>query len=93
MNDIFMLILSFAGGMALGAFYFMNLWKTVKKMTDGNDHNSRFVFGFFIRTGVVLAGFYIIMSGRWERICLAMFGFIVMREIIKWVVGRYREPA
>jgi F1F0 ATPase subunit 2 len=93
MSEIILLILSFAGGMALGAFYFMNLWRTVKKLTDDNSRDSGFVLDFFVRTGVVLAGFYIIMSGRWERMALAIFGFIVMREIIKRVIGRCRETA
>jgi hypothetical protein len=35
----------------------------------------------------VLAGFYMIMSGRWERIVAALAGFILMREIMKRVFG------
>jgi len=93
MNDIVLLMLSLAGGMALGAFYFMSLWRNVKNVTGGAGMSLRFVLEYFIRTAVVLAGFYIIMSGRWERMAIALFGFIVMREIIKHIIKRQKEPA
>jgi len=93
MNETILLILALAGGMALGAFYFMNLWKTVKKVTDENRQGMGLVMDFFIRTGVVLVGFYIIMSGRWERIVVAICGFIIMREILKRILGRQKEAA
>jgi F1F0 ATPase subunit 2 len=45
------------------------------------------ITGYFIRTGVVLAGFYIIMSGSWERMVAALAGFILVREVMKRVFG------
>lgn len=88
MNTAIYFVAAFLGGMVLGAFYFLNLWKTVKKVTDGQGKGSSLIVDFFIRISVVLAGFYIIMSGRWERMAIALLGFIIMREILKHILGR-----
>lgn len=90
MNPVLLLGLSFFGGALLGAFYFNNLWNTVKKVTDEGKQGMFLITGYFVRTGIVLAGFYIIMSGRWERIVVALAGFILMREIMKRVLGRQK---
>jgi F1F0 ATPase subunit 2 len=91
MNDTVYLVLAFFGGMALGAFYFMKLWKAVNKAVEGDMRATGFLTDFFIRTGVVTVGFFIIMSGRWERVVVALCGFIIAREILKRVLGRQNE--
>jgi F1F0 ATPase subunit 2 len=93
MNPWPLLVLSFFGGALLGAFYFHSLWNTVKKATDEGKHGMSLITGYFIRTSIVLAGFYIIMSGRWERIVAALIGFILMREIMKHVLGRQKAAS
>ena len=87
MSPVFLLVLSFFGGALLGAFYFNSLWNTVKKVTDEGKQGMFLLTGYFLRTGVVLAGFYLIMSGRWERVVAALAGFILIREIMKRVIG------
>ena len=87
MSPVLLLVLSFFGGALLGAFYFNNLWNTVKKVTDEGKQGMFLLTGYFLRTGVVLAGFYLIMSGRWERVVAALAGFILIREIMKRVIG------
>ncbi len=90
MNPVILLLMSFLGGALLGAFYFNSLWKTVKKVTDEGKQGMFMITGYFIRTGIVLAGFYIIMSGSWQRIVAALAGFILVREIMKRVFGTQR---
>ncbi len=87
MNPVLLLLISFLGGTLLGVFYFNSLWKTVKKLTGEGKQGMFMITGYFIRTGIVFAGFYIIMSGRWERIVAALAGFILAREIMKRVFG------
>jgi len=87
MSPVLLLMVSFFGGALLGVFYFNNLWNTVKKVTDEGKQGMFLITGYFIRTAIVLAGFYMIMSGRWERIVAALAGFILMREIMKRVFG------
>jgi F1F0 ATPase subunit 2 len=87
MSPVLLLMVSFFGGALLGVFYFHSLWNTVKKVTDEGKQGMFLITGYFIRTAIVLAGFYMIMSGRWERIVAALAGFILMREIMKRVFG------
>jgi F1F0 ATPase subunit 2 len=93
MNPVLLLLMSFLGGTLLGAFYFNSLWKTVKKVTGEGKQGVFLITGYFIRTGIVLAGFYIIMSGRWERMIAALAGFIIAREIMKRVFGAQKAAS
>jgi F1F0 ATPase subunit 2 len=93
MNPWLLLVVSFFGGALLGAFYFSSLWNTVKKVTDEGKQGMFLITGYFVRTAIVLAGFYMIMSGRWERIVAALIGFILMREIMKRFLGRQKAAS
>jgi F1F0 ATPase subunit 2 len=88
MTDAGFLVLAFTTGMALGAFFSLNLWATVRKMT--NEHTPWYILvgNFMLRMGVVLAGFYIVMAGHWERLLAALLGFVLMREILVHRLGR-----
>jgi len=37
---------------------------------------------FALRMAVALAGFYFVMSGHWERLAMALMGFIFMKIIL-----------
>jgi F1F0 ATPase subunit 2 len=73
---------AFAAGLVLGAFYFIALWRTVRKLPD-TPHPLRMMLGsFVVRIAIVLPGFYFVMGGHWERLALALAGFIVMRKLL-----------
>jgi F1F0 ATPase subunit 2 len=86
--DVPHLIIAFLTGMALGVFFSLNLWSSVKKMTDEKTHWHELFVNFILRMGVVSAGFYIVMDGHWERILAALAGFVLMREILLRRLGR-----
>lgn len=67
--------------MALGGFYFWALWRSVRKLADEQQVRS-LLLGYFFRLGVVLAGFFLIMGGHWERLVAALLGFLLMRGIL-----------
>ena len=73
---------AFAAGLVLGAFYFIALWRTVRKLSDA-PRPLRLMLGSFVaRIAVVLPGFYFVMSGHWERLVMALIGFILMRKLL-----------
>lgn len=81
---------AFAAGLVLGAFYFIALWRTVCKLPD-TPHPLRLMLGsFVVRIAVVLPGFYFVMSGHWERLVMALLGFILMRRLL---TGRFGSGA
>ncbi|HDQ05074.1 MAG TPA: ATP synthase subunit I [Deltaproteobacteria bacterium] len=92
MNDlsiitIALLASAFAGGLALGALYILALWKTVNKLPD-SSHPVRLMLGSFaLRISVLLAAFYFIMGGHWERLAMAFAGFFVMKIILTRRLG------
>ncbi|HOO37869.1 MAG TPA: ATP synthase subunit I [Deltaproteobacteria bacterium] len=90
MGETLYLILSFSAGMALGAFYFLSLWKTLQKITDIPSPGFVMLKSYLIRTSVVLAGFYLVMDGHWQRAVAALVGFVVMRMILTRRLGKER---
>jgi F1F0 ATPase subunit 2 len=79
--------LAFAAGLVLGAFYFIALWRTVKKLPDTPSPLRLMLGSFVLRMAVVLPGFYFIMGGEWQRLAVALIGFILMRMILTRRLG------
>ncbi|MHC4660755.1 MAG: N-ATPase subunit AtpR [Planctomycetota bacterium] len=73
--------LAFGAGLALGAFYFGLLWLTVRKIGTAKNPAGLMLVSFVLRLGAVLAGFYFVMDGRWERLVACLIGFIIMRSL------------
>jgi len=70
---------SFAAGLALGVLYFTGLWQTVKKMPSSERPLLLMLGSFALRALILLAAFYFIMGGHWERLTAAMIGFVAMK--------------
>jgi len=73
---------AFAAGLVLGAFYFIALWRTVKKIPDTPSPVRLMLGSFVLRMALLLPGFYFVMSGHWERLIMALIGFILMRKLL-----------
>ncbi len=73
---------AFAAGMVLGLFYFRGLWATVKRIHDAHRPAMLIIGSYLLRTAVVMAGFYLIMGGHWERLVSALIGFLIVRQIM-----------
>ena len=85
---LFNLIAAFAAGMALGAFYFATLWRTVRKLPAAHSSARLMLGSFILRMAVVMAGFYLIINGgHWERLAAAMLGFVILRKILTYRLG------
>ena len=87
MTSMGLFLLAFVVGMALGAFYFLNLWRTVARITTARNPALMMASNFIFRMAVVLGGFYLVMAGRWERVLVAVLGFVLMREILTRRLG------
>jgi F1F0 ATPase subunit 2 len=85
---LFPTIVAFAAGLALGAFYFTALWRTVRQLPKAHSPARLMLGSFIIRMAVVMAGFYLVMGGEhWERLAMALIGFILMRMILTRRLG------
>lgn len=89
-ENIIILVLACGAGLILGALYFTALWRTVKKLPE-SVHPFRLMIGSFVlRMAIVLPGFYLVMSGHWERLAAALVGFILARLVITRRLGLER---
>ena len=85
---IFTLIAAFVAGLALGAFYFIALWRTVRQLSIARNPARLMLGSFILRMAVIMAGFYLVMgTGHWERLTAAMLGFIIVRKILTYRLG------
>ena len=82
MSEAVMLALAGIAGAALGAIFFGGLWWTVRKGVASKRPALWFFGSQLLRTAIVLAGFYLVSDGRWQRILACLIGFFVARFIV-----------
>lgn len=82
MTQILFLLLALMAGLALGLWYFGGLWLTVQRLPRARNPGFLSLVSLMIRLGVTLAGFYLVMAGRWERLLACLAGFLLMRIVL-----------
>jgi F1F0 ATPase subunit 2 len=80
-NEFLSLAAALAAGLLLGAMFFGGLWLTVRNGLSSNQAALWFFGSSLLRMGVALTGFYLVSSGRWERLLACLLGFFVARLI------------
>lgn len=83
MNEVLILIFSGLAGAALGGFFFVGLWWTIRKGLSVKNPALLFLPSQLLRTLTVIVGFYYLSQGRWQLLVCALIGFLVSRELIK----------
>ncbi len=76
------LTLPLLAGMALGSFFFGGLWWTVRKGSTAANPALWFMGSFLLRTGVTLAGFYVVGAGDWRWLLAMLAGFVFARILL-----------
>jgi len=82
MTETFRLMLALPIGVSLGAIFFGGLWWTVRKVFSSNQPGLWFLGSLVARTWLVMAGFYFVARGNWERLPICLVGFIAARLIV-----------
>lgn len=82
MNEILNSVWLFAGGILLGIVFFGGLWITVKNIVHAKSPALWLLGSFFVRTAIVLLGFYFIGAGNLQRLLICLAGFIAARFIV-----------
>lgn len=75
------LVISFGGGLLLSGAYFAALWITVRRLPHARAPYALLGASFLLRTVGLLAGFYVLMQGRWERLLACVAGYLLVRTI------------
>lgn len=82
MNEPLPLVLAGLAGCLLGTLFFGGLWWTVRQGVASTRPAVWFLGSLLMRTGIVLAGFYFVSGGHWERLVACLLGFIIARFIV-----------
>jgi F1F0 ATPase subunit 2 len=82
MNELLQLAMVLFVGLLLGVLFFGGLWWTVLKGVSARQPALWFGASLLLRTGIVLAGFYLVSAADWKRLLLCLLGFIVARFIV-----------
>ena len=89
MIEAFGLALALAAGVALGAIFFGGLWWTVRGGVASKQPAFLFLVSLLLRSGVVLAGFYFMAAGHWQRLAACLVGFVVARVLVVRLTPSY----
>lgn len=87
MNEWLTLVLVLVAGLLLGAIFFGGLWWTVRKGVSSKRPALLFLGSMLLRTGIVIAGFYAVADGYWQRQLVCLFGFVIARFIVMRLAG------
>ena len=82
MNETAMLLVAGGAGVLLGSTFFGGLWWTVRKGLSSQRPALWFLGSMLVRTGIVVAGFYVVSGGRWQRLVACLLGFVVARPLV-----------
>jgi len=88
--DIVAFGISFTAGLAIGGLYFLGLWWTVCRLPALKAPALWMCASFAVRSAMALAGFYVVMQGRWENLLMGLAGFTLMRL---WLVRKITPAA
>lgn len=92
MNDLWNLMPALMAGMVLGTIFFVGLWWTVRKGLSSTHPAPWFIGSLMLRTSIILAGFYIVSDGHWERLLVCLLGFSIVRPIVTLLTRSARHP-
>lgn len=87
MNESVSLMDALIAGVLLGTMFFGGLWWTVRQGVSAKRPALWFLGSLVLRTGIVLAGFYIVAGGHWERLLLCLLGFVIAHLIVTRFTG------
>ncbi len=83
MNELILhSILPLAVGLVLGLVYFGGLWITVRHVVHSSIPAVILLASWLGRTALLLAGLWLVSSGRLQAVLAFMIGFLVARFIL-----------
>jgi F1F0 ATPase subunit 2 len=82
MSDVLDCLLAFAAGFGLGLAFFFGLWWTVSRLSRGNCAAWLFPLSSFVRTALLLVGFWWVARGDLVRLALCLVSWLIARRFM-----------
>ena len=92
MNETWILAVALVIGVLLGAVFFGGLWWTIRKGISSKQPALWFFGSLLVRMCIVLAGFYFVSGGHWERLVLCLIGFVIARLAVTRLTRGAKNP-
>lgn len=93
MNEPLLLGLTGLAGAVLGMLFFGGLWFTVRAGLRSERPALWFLGSTLLRTGGLLAAFYLISRADWRNLLACVAGFFLVRLTMTIVMHRRKEHA
>jgi F1F0 ATPase subunit 2 len=87
MNETVILVLAGGAGVLLGAIFFGGLWWTVRRGLSSKRPAFWFLGSLLLRASIILAGFYFVSGGHWDRLLACLLGFVMARFLVTRLTG------
>lgn len=75
-------VIALLGGMGIGVVFFGGLWITIRRVKTMQRPGTVLFVSSFVRIVFALGGLYVLAWGRWERLLIAVIGFVLARLIV-----------
>jgi F1F0 ATPase subunit 2 len=85
------LLLAFVGGIAIGLFFYSGLWLTIQRLPQSSRPGMLAAGSLFLRLGLVMVAFYLVMGGHWQRLLACLMGFLLARVLLVRRLGPRRQ--
>jgi len=76
------MILRVAFGLLIGIFFYGGLWLTVQRLATTRHPFALSLGSLLMRMVVALAGFFLLIGGRWQNAAAALIGFTAARFLL-----------
>ena len=80
-------LLALAAGVGLGAVYLLGLWATVRRLPTARWPGLLTLGSLLARLAVLMGGIYLVADQRWERVAVALAGFLLARAVLTRRLG------
>jgi F1F0 ATPase subunit 2 len=77
------MIVRFIFGILLGVFFYGGLWLTIRRLATTRHPLALSMGGLVLRMAVTLAGFVLVMQGRWQNAVQVLLGFTAVRLFLR----------
>jgi len=92
MNEAMWLGVAWITGVLLGGIFFGGLWLTVHKLVSSQWSGPWFLGSLILRMSIILAGFYFIGNGHWERLLVCLLGLMMARLVVMRITRGAKKP-
>jgi F1F0 ATPase subunit 2 len=82
-EPILMLGVAFLTGLVLGVVFFGGLWLTLQHFTRWRHPGLWVSLSLLLRTVVTVGGLYLVFDDQWQRLLVALAGFLLVRGVFR----------